>query len=204
MLKVTKSVSFHWSLWTSLTVLLAYMVVREFNAVWALFIILPAVAIAVTFIVVFVRSIMFWISNRSTIGYPFLPLFINVFCIIIISFFMPPIYTGKHYHKGTYLLNGNKYCTCKSELYTERYLAASGFMTTDLDAVYITDKKNFRLYAGVDDENVTHRVNITCQGDKITVTEISLEGISEQWSNPKLMKKLVFSFKELKANHQFD
>lgn len=119
-------------------------------------------------------------------------------------------------HKKNYILtttantyNHNNGCPVK--LYREYYRAFSSYMTSDLNALYLTDSTNFRINLGLYDTEYD-RINTTCYGDTLKVEKITRgEGfeIDEANSRPDSValrkielkvevEKRIYSLKKLK------
>jgi hypothetical protein len=126
----------------------------------------------------------------------FIPLLINIVGFVVIHYCMPTIHQNKAYPTGSYSLNTSGNVRYGSGLYVEYYrVFGGGFMTTDENAVYLTDRRNFRLYLGVEDED-NKSIDVTCDGDLITksIYEAGYRHPGQQ----------SFSLKELQNGHVFD
>jgi hypothetical protein len=200
---ITKSSHFWWSVIVGALAILAYIFTWQFYAVYWLVLSFANLIIAVFFLVVIVQSVVFGATNGKKYKGPFIPLYINVMVITILCY-LPPTDHSKHYPKGTYSLAkriGPKYGT---GLYLKCYMVfGGGAGSTDVNAIYLTDNKNFRLFLGVFDEYYD-AVDVQCNGDQIIATKKTLNGTNIKSTNWKCIWKKTFSLKSLKAGHAFE
>ena len=102
---------------------------------------------------------------------------------------------------------------CPVKLYREYYHAFSGFMTSDLNALYLTDSTSFRINLGLYDTEY-ERINTTCKGDTLKIEKLTKLGYmlsdkpdstyisSIQYS--KDVETKIYSLKKLKEEGDFD
>ena len=92
--------------------------------------------------------------------------------LIIIAIIAVYICFRKKEFKGTVTVNGyNNNNGCPVKLYREYYCTFSGYLTTDLYSVYLTDSTNFRMNLGqydTDDEWIETK----CKGDSLYVKKM--------------------------------
>lgn len=199
MININQSPTFKRSAGVAGLALFAYLISREFYAMWWWLLLFINVAVAVIFLVVFFDSIFFWILNRRVYHQPYLPLLINGITIIVL-FSLPSIHTGKRYFKRSFNLCQYRYstCGCNLNLYEDDYCAfGGGAMAADLNAAYLTDHKTFNLYLGTYDE-ADESIIIKINGDTVTAIKTTTRGISTYWNNPIIIERHPYSLYDLK------
>jgi len=201
MKNITESRSFKWSVAISIIVIIAYIITWRFRPVFVLsLIIFPGdLVISIIYFIVSIRSAIFWIVNRRIFKNTFVPLIINIVPIVLIIC-GPSINRNKSYYKETINLK-NTNCNC--HLYIESYLIAGGFLSTDIDALYLTDSVNFRLYEGTYDEG-DGGIATMCKGDSVSVDAYVHEKFGPNSGSIKTAEKKTYSLKELKKSHRFE
>ncbi len=141
-------------------------------------------------------SLIFMVLNRKAYQYAYLPFLINLTTIVVILS-LPPLDSNKRYFKWE--TNMFKYAgsNCPCNLYVEYYCVFGGGATaTDMDAVYLTDKKKFRLYLGKYDEG-DERIDIKCNRAKITVTKTGTGFTALHQSAPNIIERKTFYLNQL-------
>lgn len=164
---------FKWSVSISVTLIVFYLLTREFFAADSGSLLVPVDVLAVLiFAVIVIRSIIFGVANRNKLKLAYLPLIINATTIITLVYLLPSLSTGKLYHKRLVRqLNLNE-LTCGCRLYTDHYLVSDGFFTGNITAGYLIDGKTFRQYIGNYD-NDYESFKINCYGNSIIVLKIN-------------------------------
>jgi hypothetical protein len=110
----------------------------------------------------------------------------------------------KKEYKGTVAVNKYNHDNgCPVKLYREYYCMFSGYQTTDINAVYLTDSTNFRLYLWEYDESNEH-INTTCKGDSLYVEKTVNTSEIPEWNWPKIIERKVYDLKELQKQHVFE
>lgn len=203
MLSISQSQRYKRSIWISVVTISTWICTWQFYAVWWLFLLLPYTIVFLAFIIEFIGSLHWGIISKKTCYYPFLPLHINLITFLVI-FSWPSVHQTKRYPKFTHSLceQAPDICACHSNLYVDYYLAGTGFLAADLNAVYLTDRKNFRLYVGTYLED-NQEINIHLNGDHITTVKTTTEGISTLWTDKIILEKRIFSLIYLEQNHVF-
>jgi hypothetical protein len=193
---IKESEAFSWSVKISLAAVIGYAVVGRFNAVCSLLLVFPSLIIAIAYLLNVLINIVWGTVNRKKYDRSSIPLRINMVGFLVMYCCMPTINQNKAYPTGSYSLNTSGNVRYGSGLYVEYYrVFGGGFMNADGDAVYLTDRKNFRLYLGVEDEG-NKSIEVTCDGDRIT------KSIYEAgYRHPE---QQTFSLKELQNGHVFD
>jgi hypothetical protein len=124
----------------------------------------------------------------------------------------------KKEYKGSVSVNKyNNNNGCPVKLYREYYCTFSGYQTTDLYAVYLTDSTNFRVNLGEYDTG-DQWIDVKCKGDNLYVkmlrvekyvkTPITVNGKEEGSSHaveypPKTLESKAYSLKALKKGWRF-
>jgi hypothetical protein len=91
-------------------------------------------------------------------------------------------------------------CTCN--LYGEVYnIYGMGALGSDVNALYLTDSTNFRIYLGTYDEG-NEMIIVKCQGDSICIKKTA-KSVFEN-SRPEIIQAKIYSLKFLKVKHQFE
>ena len=173
-----------------------------YNTLWILSLFIYLI-VFIVFVAVFIGSIIFLILNRKEYSHAAVPFYINLWTIIVICT-MPSDAQNKLHHLNADNLCKYKdsNCPCNSNLYLDYYVAYLGGATsTDVNAVYLTDCKNFRLYLGTYNEGENFSVKI--KGDIVFVAKTSTEYISTLWSDPIVLDQQRFSLTRLKSEHVF-
>lgn len=193
---IKESEAFRWSVKISSVAVIGYAVLCRFNAVCSFLLALPSLLISIAYLLNVLTNIVFGIVNRKKYDRSSIPLRINMVGFVVMYCCIPTINQNKAYPTGSYSLNTSGNVRYGSGLYVEYYrVFGGGFMTTDENAVYLTDRKNFRLYLGLDDEG-NKSIEVACDGDLIT------KSIYEAgFRHPK---QQYFSLKELQNGHVFD
>lgn len=193
---ITKSRSFKWSFTTSLLVIIAWIITWRFYAMWWFILAFIDLAMFVLFIFVFFGSIVFWIKNIKKFTNPFIPLCSNTTAIIVVIY-APSINLNKSYYISTTDLHTQK-TECACHLYIETYCVyGGGAWGSDVDAHYLTDSINFRMYLGVADEE-DERISVKCKGDRIDYKKIIIASSGLEWNRPKIIEQKRYSIKDLK------
>ncbi|GAA3981963.1 hypothetical protein [Mucilaginibacter dorajii] len=193
---IKESEAFSWSVKISLAAVIGYAVLGRFNAVCSFLLVLPSLLIIIAYLLNVLINIVWGIVNRKKYDKSFIPLLINIVGFVGIHYCMPTINQNKAYPAGSYSLNTSGNVRYGSGLYVEYYrVFGGGFMNADGDAVYLTDRRNFRLYLGVEDEG-SKSIDVTCNGDLIT------KGIHEL--GYRYPRQQTFSLKALQKGHVFD
>lgn len=182
------------SLISSFVLISAYICTWRFVAIYSFLLIPLDFFIIVHHAAVTARGIVYWIKRRKE-ELSFIPFFISVMALVVI-FYLPPVYSNKSYHKGTYCVCGYLKNTCPCNLYTEHYLAASSFMATDLNSIYLTDLKNFRVYIGTYSEG-DERIDVQCNRNMVVA-------IKTKAGYPTVIDKKEFVLYDLIKNHCFE
>jgi hypothetical protein len=106
---------------------------------------------------------------------------------------------------------------CPVNLYREYYRVFRGYMTTDANAVYLTDSASFRQYLGTYGEDGEH-LTANCKGDSVLVTRtyrtnyvMGANQLKDTTKIPEIISSIIkieylksYSLKELKAQNRFD
>lgn len=151
------------------------------------------------FFIVLLSSIIFCFTGRKIFKYAFVPACINITAVLVIML-APSIYRNKSYYKRTARLNTG--CACR--LYMEAYCVdGGGALSTDMDALYLTDSVNFRKYIGTEDEG-NEMISVKCNGKRIVIEKTVKTSLSPEWNFPKILDKKAFSLKKLQNAHVFD
>ena len=125
----------------------------------------------------------------------------------------------KKEYKGT--VSVNKYNStkgCPIKLYREYYCTFSGYQTTDLNSVYLTDSTNFRMKLGQYDTG-DEWITTECKGDSLYVKKmLRVEPYyrTDTTTNtkdifpgpaivypPEILESEIYSLKALKKGWQF-
>ena len=85
---------------------------------------------------------------------------------------------------------------CDDNLYVERF----NINPAGVDADYLTDSLNFRLYVGKWD-NEHENFNYTCTGDSVLIKKL---GIIDTTGEFQIIEKRVYSLQELKKKKMFE
>lgn len=202
MLNITQSRRYKWSVGLCLTVVSIWICTWPFYPQFWWLLLLPYLMLIIIFFIELAGSIIFLIKNQKKYDQPYLPLIINIIAFVVILCW-PSVNTNKRYPQYSYNLctRASSHCDCNLDLYEEYYLALSGFQSSDLIAVYLTDKKNFRLYLGVYREG--EQINVKLDGDYITIVKTTTESIDTLWNKERVMQKQKFSLIDLKRKHIF-
>lgn len=198
---VVKSSTFFWAVFMLIAVALAWaLTYRYLGEAWL--IIGPLDFVLVIILVVnVIQNLVFWIGNYKEFRRAWLPLFLNVLTVLI-PFCTPSYVYNKDHPHGTTALS--PVCRCKPQLYLARYTVyAQGAWGADLDGVYLTDQKNFRVFVTTVDQ-ADESVSIICNGDKLFVTKYSSAGGDTYKEEPRKIKEYTFSLKKLIAAHRFE
>ena len=199
---IINSQFFRWSCSASFLTIIAYALTWWFYAMWWFVIMFIDFAFSCLYSIVTLGSIVFYIRNFRKIERAFVPLIINLLTVVVVSC-CPSINRNKSYPKQSIDLSKNQGTKCACHLYREDYCVfAGGATTTDLDAVYLTDLKNFRVYIGVFDEAHQH-ITIRCDGDHIAMLKTGSEEIDTMWTAPVLLERQSYSLKILAHDHSF-
>ena len=212
---IQQSENFKWSVAAAATAILAYVVTWRFYAMWWFIVFFIDLLVFLLFLIVSLSNIIFCFTGRKKFKYAFAPVCISVssFCMIMLA---PSIYRNKSYHKRTSILNNS----CAGHLYLETYCVyGGGALSTDMDALYLTDSVNFRKYIGTYDEE-DEMISVKCKGDSIIVEKkakadqtfkienVPLKGKAEAIPyvayKIKKLNKRVFSLKDLRESHEFE
>jgi hypothetical protein len=187
-LNIIKSKNFKQAVIASFLLITYFICVGQFWAHWWLIYLLICFFVIPLFIVVSVNTIILWIKNRSKFSLPYVPFCIAILSVLIV-YCLPSHNLSKQYYKGAGSLSNYKTGACGCNLYAENYcIYGNGYMTTDLNAEYLTDSVSFRKYLGVYDDGYEH-IDILCKGDSIIVAKTSSEFINTQWSKPRVLEQ---------------
>lgn len=88
-------------------------------------------------------------------------------------------------------------------MYLQYYLAGTGILATDVNAVYLTDLKNFRVYLGTYKEG-DEKINIEYNRDIVVAIKTSTEYVSSYWTDPIIIEKKGFVLSELIKNKPYE
>ncbi|MDB5133207.1 MAG: hypothetical protein JWR02_2956 [Mucilaginibacter sp.] len=200
---ITKTNAFKHAATSATLLLIAYAITWRFYVMWWFILAFVDLTIIIFYLVVTANSLACWIRNQKNYKYPYLPLVINISAILLLIV-SPSIHRNKSYpsYKGSLCKWVKSDCGCNLhfEMYT---IFKGGAYETDMQAVYITDLKNFRKYIGISSEGA-EEIDVKCNGDNITVTKTSSEGVNTYWTSPKIIEKSKFSLKELKRKQVFE
>jgi len=197
-MKIMESKTFKLAIVTSVLMIIYFICTSQFWAHWGIVLILIGFWVMLFFLITFICCIVSWISGYKKYPLSYVPFFI-VMLTITIAYCLPSHNRSKKYYKHTGELCNYQKGNCVCNLYAEYYCVETGYMTTDVNAEYLTDSVNFRKYLDVYDEGDEH-INVTCKGDKITVTKTS----SEMWSKPQVLERKTYSLAFLKNQHVFE
>ena len=124
----------------------AYFVLWCYLGRYSFFLFLAAFFLVLFYIAGVIVSLVFWVSGRKKFKQAYIPTVVNI-SIALLIYLLPSVVYSKQYPKCGRSVNKPKGCGCNKDLYLEYYtIIGGGYMTTDLDAVYLTDKKNFRIF----------------------------------------------------------
>jgi hypothetical protein len=181
----------------------AFIITWRFWPVWSFILFFIDFFIFLIYLVVIIQSIMFWLGKRKIFKNAFFPFLINSIPMIVILL-SPPMGRNKSYYKRTTDLQQFKgeYST-GCHLYVESYLISCGFMATDVDALYLTDSLNFRLYEGTYDEGDGSIVT-SCKGDSILIEKYVHEKLGVNFGALKVVERKSYNLNDLKRNHIFE
>lgn len=194
---ITRSRSFRLSVTISIIIIVAYGFTCQLYAKWNMLLILPDFVIAIIFLVIIIESIFSWPQNKKTHRRPWLPLLINLLAILVM-YCIPSINRCKRYPQGSYKLCDHAAGPCDSSLHVDYYTIVRSYMADDVEAVYLSDHKNFRVYLGTYDEGDEH-IRITVKGDSISTVKTSRStGVLKE------VEQHVYSLKQLKRQWFFD
>ncbi len=197
---VRKNKAFKRAIVNSIIMIVAYSMTWRFYAIWGILIAFLDLMAFLFCTIGFIRSIAFWIRNRKSSGYPFVPFFLNIATILVLIV-APPINRNKSYHKSTY-----EVIDCKPQnrqpLYVETYLYyGGGALGSDLNSVYLTDSLNYRQYIDTYDEG-EEGIYTRCNGDSIIVEKWEESNSPLLWQKP--FEKKIYSLSYLKKHHHYD
>jgi|GEM_PF-5469843 len=181
--------------------ILIYIATWRFWPVYALILFIPDLVIIVYYTSIFFTDVIYWIQNRKD-DKPFMPFCIS-FAALMVIFYLPPIHSNKSYPKGAYNLFARMKDKSACDLYLQYYLAGSGFLATDVNAVYLTDLKNFRVYLGTYKEGY-EKINVESDGHIIIAIKTSTEYVNSYWTDPIVLDKKGFVLSELIKNKPFE
>jgi hypothetical protein len=203
MIPLSQSTVFKLSILSSGFLIVYFICSSQFWAHWWPLFILIGLFVILFFIVIFIRSLAQCLKKETKCDFYYASLWINMLAILIV-YCLPSNERSKQYYKNTGTLCNYKTGNCGCNLYAEYYCVyGNGYMTTDLNAEYLTDSLTFRKFLGVYDEGDEH-INIICKGDSIIVEKTSTESIDLRFSRPRILEKKSYSLKDLKKGHTFD
>ena len=175
---------------------IAYAIDWRFSPAWPFSTFFLDIVVFIAYVVAIVMSVIWGFMQKSMRLRSFIPLSVNLIPIFIILI-TPSEDRNKSYHENTIDLNADSNGTCKCHLYLEFFLTRPGLApgSDNIDAHYLTDSSNFRLYEGIsrEDDDLTH---VTCKGDSVW--------IGKKASSFGTAEKKVYSIKELKRAHHFE
>ena len=200
MKSLSQSIVFKLSIVSSALFIIYFIFTSQFWAHWWFWFLFTGLFVFPFFLIITIRSIVWWIKNRTKYNLSYVP-----FCITLLAIFLayclPSSDRSKRYYKGTGTLFNYQTGKC---LYIECFCVYGyGYMTTDLNSKYLTDSVSFRKYLGVYDEG-DESINVICKGDSIIVEKTSSESINIEFSDPRVLEKKSYSLKELKREHVFE
>jgi len=176
-----------------------WIVSWQFYPAYGIFLLIPYLIMAIVYSMTFIHSIVWGVNNRKKYNAPHLPFLI---CLLALILFIcwPSASQSKRYHKNlsNLCIQHNSGCACNAGLYVDTYLAQSNFLASDINAVYLTDLKKFRLYIGEYDEE-SQQILININRNKITTIK-KYNNIPGQVG---IIKKQEFGLNYLKQNHVF-
>ena len=203
MKSLSQSMVFKLSIVSSTLLIIYFIFTSQFWAHWWFAFLFVSLFVFPFFLIITIRSIVWWIKNRAKYTLSYVPFCITLLAIFV-AYCLPSSDRSKRYYKGTGTLCNYKTGNCDCNLYGEYYCVyGNGYMATDMNSEYLTDSVNFKKYLGVYDEG-HESINVICKGDSIFVEKTSSEFIDTRFSNPKVLKKKSYSLKELKREHVFE
>jgi hypothetical protein len=203
MKSLSQSAVFKLSIVSSALLIIYFICTSQFWAYWWFLFYFVGLFVLPFFLIITIRSIVWWIKNRTKYTLSYIPFCIALLAILV-AYCLPSSNRSKQYYKNTGTLCNYQTGKCGCNLYIECFCVYGyGYMTTDLNSKYLTDSISFRKYLGVYDEG-DEFINITCKGDSIIVEKNSTESIDPRFSKPKILEKKSYSLKELKREHIFE
>jgi hypothetical protein len=202
-INITQSNCFKLSATNAVMTIICYTITWKFYIMWWFIIVLMDLVVFLVYIVVAIMSIICWVRNRKKFAHSFVPFGVNVIAALIIAL-SPSIYRKKSYYKNTIDLRNLRNNNCTGRLYIETYCVyGGGALSTDVDAIYLTDSSNFRKYIGTYDEG-DETIITKCKDDSVLTQKISSEASTQEWSSSKILEQQSFSLRNLKSSGLFE
>ena len=203
MQNIIKSNVFRLSASSAIIVLIDYAINWRFTVAYSFVLILIDVFVFLCFIIVTFYTILWAVKNSKKYLKSYIVAILNPFAIFII-YCLPSYTTNKNYPLFTSALCKQKKSNCACNLYLQYYkVIGGGYMTTDVNSIYITDLNHFSHYIGTYDEGYEN-INITCIGEQIITTKTSHQFVNTYWGPPQLIKKETLILKKLIGQGKFD
>lgn len=172
------------------------MVNWRFSPEWSALLLFVDIAIFISYIIFLARTVFAWTEQKTKYRYAFIPILIILTPLFVI-FISPSMGRNKSYYEETIEVKTYAKAPCKCHLYVEVYLIRGSLTPgeTDIDALYLTDSLNFRLYEGIyhEGDGLTETI---CKGDSVW--------IEKQTNSFKAAEKKVYGLKNLRASHIFE
>jgi hypothetical protein len=196
---VIKSRSFKLAVINTVVLLLAYVCGWKFEGRYSLYLTPLYLAALLLFITAFLNSLFFWLLQFRKQNKTYMPLLLNV-GVACFWYLLPSLSHSKANPVGIYCLITNKQNSCNPGLFLEYYkIMGGGYMTTDVNAVYLTDRKSFRKYLfDLDEEGDS--INISCNGGKIAITKTT--NIGDPTTDT--VRRNVFDLMQLRQEGRFE
>lgn len=188
------------AIWSAI-LLTFFSLKSQYSAYWGLVFFAVGVILFPALLIQIIGSVRLWLKNRSEVPDSYKPLLIYL-AAIGICFCLPNSDRSKQYFKSKTLLE-SAITEPKDKLYLEIYCISTGFLATDVDAEYLTDDKNFRLFLGTYDEGGEH-IGLELTKDSLSITNPIDTVENMNYAHPNLPNQRVYNLLDLQHAHKFD
>jgi hypothetical protein len=172
----------------------------QYAPAWWIVFGLTSIVLVPYFVVSMCRAASFWVKNRSH-SEAYNPFLIYVATIIFVICLPGADHSKQYFARRIELIAPGT--EEHQNLYLDCYHVFRSFMTTDIDAEYLTDAHNFRLFLGTYDEGI-RSIDLKIAKDSVIINNWDDESNDPNFPRLRLRNRKTYSLKDLQRRHVFD